>query len=78
MRLGVVLCVASKRKREAAVLSFDESERRALLHKDWTRYKTKQHHTEMIAVGRLRWAQQRALDELRSESEELYQSAIQV
>jgi len=68
----------SKRKREAAVLSFEESERRALLHKDWTRYKTRQHRDEMLVVARLRGSQQRALDELRSESEELYQSAIQV
>jgi len=60
------------------VLDFDESERRALLHKDWTRYKTKQHTNEMTAVARVRWAQQQALEELRRESEELYQSAVQV
>jgi len=60
------------------VLSFEESERRALLLKDWTRYKTKQHYREMAAVTQLRWSQQRALEELRKESEELYQSAIQV
>ena len=68
----------SKRKREPAVLSFEESERRALLHKDWTRYKMKQHINEIMAVTRVRWSQQRALEELRKESEELYQSAIQV
>jgi len=68
----------SKRKREPTVLSFEESERRALLHKAWTRYKTKQHHTEMMAVARVLWSQQRALEELRKESEELYQNAIQV
>ena len=60
------------------VLSFEESERRALLHKEWTRYKMKQHHNEIMAVDRVRWSQQRALEELRKESEELYQSAIQV
>jgi len=68
----------SKRKREPAVLNFEESERRALLHKDWTRYKMKQHCNEMTAVMRVRWSQQRALEELQKESEELYQSAIQV
>ena len=68
----------SKRKREPAVLSFEESERRALLHKDWTRYKTKQHNKEIMAVARVHGSQQRALEELRKESEELYQSAIQV
>lgn len=60
------------------MLDFDESERRALLHKDWTRYKTKQHTNEMTAVALVRWAQQQALEELRRESEELYQSAVQV
>ena len=60
------------------MLSFEESERRALLLKDWTRYKTKQHFCEMAAVTRVRRSQQRALEELRKESEELYQSAIQV
>jgi len=68
----------SKRKREPTVLSFEESERRALLLKDWTRYKAKQHFREMAAVARVCWSQQRALEELRKESEELYQSAIQV
>jgi len=60
------------------VLSFEESERRALLLKDWTRYKTKQHRDEMTKVAQVRWSQQRALEELRKESEELYESAIQV
>jgi len=68
----------SKRKRESVVLSFEESERRALLHKDWSRYKAKQHYREMTAVAQVRWSQQQALEELRKESEELYQSAIQV
>jgi len=70
--------LCSKRKREPAVLSFEESERRALLLKDWTRYKTKQHRDEMTKVAQVRWSQQRALEELRKESEELYESAIQV
>ena len=60
------------------MLSFDESERRALLLKEWTRYKTKQHRSEMLAFARVCQSQQRALEELRKESEELYQSAIQV
>jgi len=68
----------SKRQREPALLSFDESERRALLHKDWTRYKLRQHSCEMLKVARVRWLQKQALEELRKESEELYQSAIQV
>ena len=72
------MLLLSKRKREPTVLSFDESERRALLHKEWTRYKTTQHRNEMTAVARVCRSQQRALEELRKESEELYQSAIQV
>lgn len=75
---GVFLKTLDKRKREPTVLSFEESERRALLLKDWTRYKTTQHFREMAAVTGMCRSRQRALEELRTESEELYQSAIQV
>ena len=57
---------------------FEESEYRAHLHKDWTRYKTEQFTFEMKAISQAVESQRTALNELRSESEELYQLAIQV
>lgn len=53
-------------------------EERALLYKEWARYKRKQNMNNMQMIDRLVFAQQKALDELRQESEELYQAAIQV
>lgn len=70
--------MCSKRKRASVALTFDETERRALLHKDWSRYKLNQFVSEMSAVSRVLESQKHALAELRNESEELYQQAIQV
>jgi large subunit ribosomal protein L40 len=53
-------------------------EERALLYKEWARYKKKQTVNNMQMIDRLVFSQQKALDELRQESEELYQAAIQV
>ncbi|XP_074525497.1 large ribosomal subunit protein mL40 [Halichoeres trimaculatus] len=64
------------RVRSPARLSFEESERRALLLKEWCRYKQKQYMAEMEAVEFALKAQSEALDELKLESEELYQAAI--
>jgi large subunit ribosomal protein L40 len=64
--------------REVAVITPEVEEERALLCKEWTRYKNKQHLKDMQMIDRLIFAQQKALDELRQESEELYQAAIQV
>lgn len=64
--------------REVAVITPAVEEERALLSKEWTRYKRKQHLKDIQMIDRLMFAQQKALDELRQESEELYQAAIQV
>lgn len=53
-------------------------EKRHLLLKEWSRYKYKQHLEDTQMLDRIIYSQQRALDELRNESEELYQEAIQV
>ncbi|XP_044296612.1 39S ribosomal protein L40, mitochondrial [Varanus komodoensis] len=66
-----------KRVRASSPLSFEESERRALLKKTWSVYKLKQNRAEMRAIKSLMDAQEAALKELRHESEELYQAAIQ-
>jgi large subunit ribosomal protein L40 len=67
-----------EREREVPPLTSEVEEERAFLHKEWTRYKHKQHMKDMQMIDRLVFAQQKALDELRQESEELYEAAIQV
>merc|ERR1712035_114385 len=69
-------CLDETRERSAPRLSFEESERRALLLKEWCRYKQKQHMDEVQAVELALEAQREALEELKLESEELYQAAL--
>lgn len=69
-------CMDETRVRSAPKLSFEESERRALLLKEWSRYKQNQHHAEMVAINLALEAQREALEELRLESEELYLAAL--
>ncbi|XP_028270132.1 large ribosomal subunit protein mL40 [Parambassis ranga] len=69
-------CLDETRARIAPSLSFQESERRALLLKEWSRYKQKQHMDEMQAVEFALKAQSEALEELKLESEELYKAAL--
>lgn len=58
--------------------SVEVLEGRAMLLKDWTRYKTKQfNETVSIVEGMIRH-QEKALEKLRNESEDLYQAAIEV
>ncbi|CAL8249173.1 unnamed protein product [Merluccius merluccius] len=64
------------RARSEPKLSFEESERRALLLKEWSRFKHKQHQAEMEAINSALKAQREALEELKVESEELYKAAI--
>ncbi|KAM6930462.1 large ribosomal subunit protein mL40 [Xenentodon cancila] len=71
-----VKCLDETRERSPAKLSFEESERRALLLKEWSRYKQKQHMAEKKAVELALEAQREALEELKVESEELYQAAL--
>lgn len=67
-----------ERIREVPVLTPETLEERARLYKEWTRYKKKQTVNNMQMIDRLVFSQQKALDELRQESEELYQAAIQI
>lgn len=68
----------SLRKRERGALTFETSEQRALLLKEWGSYKQKQHSRQMNALTMAGAAQQKALEALREESEDLYQQAIEV
>jgi large subunit ribosomal protein L40 len=67
-----------ERIRQVAVITPEVQEERDLLYKEWTRYKNKQQMKDIQMIDRLILAQQKALNELHQESEELYQAAIQV
>ncbi|XP_026176685.1 large ribosomal subunit protein mL40 [Mastacembelus armatus] len=69
-------CLDETRERVAPSLSFEESEGRALLLKEWSRYKQEQHMAEVRAIELALEAQREALEELKLESEELYQAAL--
>lgn len=69
-------CMDETRTRSAPVISFEESERRALLLKEWSRYKQEQHEAEKQAIESALKAQGEALEELRLSSQELYLAAL--
>uniref|UniRef100_A0A8C8ZLP0 Large ribosomal subunit protein mL40 n=1 Tax=Prolemur simus TaxID=1328070 RepID=A0A8C8ZLP0_PROSS len=64
------------RQRPEVELSFEESERRALLLKRWSLYKQREHEMEKDAIRAMLEAQQEALQELQLESPELHTEAI--
>ncbi|KAG8230971.1 hypothetical protein J437_LFUL003929 [Ladona fulva] len=66
------------RTRNLSPISPEEEERRALLFKAWARYKREQRLEEIQMIDRVIFCQQKAMDELRKESEDLYQKAIQL
>lgn len=68
----------SKRKRTPPTLSVETIEARALLQKDWARYKHKEYMANIAQIDRIMAAQKRALDRLYEESEDLYNEAIMV
>lgn len=59
-------------------LTTKEVEARALLQKDWTRYKREEYMANVAQLDRIMSAQRRALDKLYEESEDLYNEAIMV
>ncbi|KAF5280077.1 hypothetical protein FQA39_LY18161 [Lamprigera yunnana] len=72
-----VLNSQTVRSRPHVQHSAEVIEQRIALHKAWGRYKHKQHLADIQLLDKIAYAQQKALDELRKESEELYQEAIQ-
>ncbi|XP_022817740.1 39S ribosomal protein L40, mitochondrial [Spodoptera litura] len=66
----------SKRKRPQPKLSAEVIEARALLQKDWARYKKEEYMANVAQVDRIMGAQRRALEKLLEESEDLYNEAI--
>ncbi|XP_021923104.1 39S ribosomal protein L40, mitochondrial isoform X2 [Zootermopsis nevadensis] len=67
-----------EREREVPTLTPEMEDERAVLLKKWATYKQKQHLKDTQMIDRLIFAQQKALDELHQESEELYEAAIQI
>jgi len=57
-------------------ISQEENERRILLHKQWARYRLNTKIEDFKLIDKLHEMQQNALEELRKESEDLYQEAI--
>ncbi|CAH0550494.1 unnamed protein product [Brassicogethes aeneus] len=68
----------SKRERNLPALSGEIVEKRILLEKKWALFKREQHLKDIQLIDRIGYSQQRAMDELRNESEELYQEALQI
>ncbi|XP_033122862.1 39S ribosomal protein L40, mitochondrial-like [Anneissia japonica] len=64
------------RKRDLPEITYEESERRALLQKEWSKYKFQLHCDEMKYIKSMLKSQQKALEELKYESVELYELAM--
>lgn len=65
------------RTRQPIIISEEQKEYRALLQKDWARYKRQENRELHLMCLKIVQSQEKALNELRNESEELYQAAIQ-
>ncbi|KAJ8880564.1 hypothetical protein PR048_017034 [Dryococelus australis] len=67
-----------QRTRVLTPLSETVLEERVLLQKEWCQYKHSQRMQDLQIIDRLLFSQQKALNELKKESEDLYQAAIQI
>lgn len=74
------ICVIYPRLRTRQKVDYtaEELESQVLLMKDWCRHRMAQHTREVKEIKQVQIAQENALSQLRAESEELYQQAIQV
>lgn len=66
------------RLRTIEPITFEESERRALLQKEWARFKGHERREDIKIIAAQLRAQEKALAELRLESEQLYKAAIDI
>ncbi|KAK4885388.1 hypothetical protein RN001_001659 [Aquatica leii] len=73
-----ILDSQKQRQRTSVKLSRETLEQRVILEKQWAKYKHEQRLADIRLIDRIMFSQQKALDELRNESEELYQEAIQI
>uniref|UniRef100_A0A1L8DRS8 Large ribosomal subunit protein mL40 n=1 Tax=Nyssomyia neivai TaxID=330878 RepID=A0A1L8DRS8_9DIPT len=65
------------RMRSAVEPTAEVLEERALFQKEWARYKRTEKLVDYQLIDQVMQAQRKALDELKLESEELYEAAIQ-
>lgn len=70
--------MTSVRKRSSVELTSEETTRRLMLNRDWAKLKHKQHRQEITSLSRALKSQENALKQLKLESEDLYEKAIQV
>ena len=75
---SMLMMTYRSRMREGQFEDSAESERRALLVKKWSSYKFKQNTQQLRSITAAIVSQERALQELKFESEELYQEAVKV
>ncbi len=68
----------SIRKRPSVQLTSEETTYRLMLNRDWAKHKHQQHRQEITCISRALKSQENALDQLKIESEELYEKAMQV
>jgi len=66
------------RKRPAVTHNNDELEKRIITTKAWSKFKHDEHYFNLQVINDLEYSQQRALNELREVSEDLYQEAIKI
>lgn len=67
-----------QRKREVPPVSPEEAEQRLLLEKEWCRYKLRCYLKDKSTLESILHSQEQALEELKAESEDLYEKAIQL
>ncbi|KAJ3665989.1 hypothetical protein Zmor_001451 [Zophobas morio] len=66
------------RMRSLPAFTAEALESRALLEKQWAAYKRDQYVADVQMLDSIEFSQTKALDELRKESEELYQEAMKI
>ncbi|CAF4607545.1 unnamed protein product, partial [Rotaria magnacalcarata] len=65
------------RQRSTVELTSEETTRRLMLNRDWAKHKHRQHQQEITLMSRALKSQEDALEQLKLESEELYEKALQ-
>ena len=68
----------SVRKRSSTSLTPEETTRRLMLNRDWAKYKHKQQRQEITFISRALKSQENALEQLKLESEDLHEKALEV
>lgn len=68
----------SIRKRPSTSLTSEETTRRLMLNRDWAKHKHQQHRQEITFISRALKSQENALEQLKMESQDLYEKALEV